>query len=325
VDPLRPLKAFDRFQQRHPALGIPVAVARKFSDDDAGHGAALIAYYAFVSIFPLLLIFTTILGFVLQDSPHAQASILDTALADIPVVGAQIRTQSLHGSGVALAVGIVGTIVSGLGVTLAAQNAFNQVYAVPRRERPDFLRSRLRGLGTLGLLGLLQVASTVVTGLAGGGLAGVWTTVAGLAVSLTVNAALFTIAFQLLVDRSVPRAELWPGIVMATVGWTALQALGGLYVRHVVTGATDTYGTFATVIGLIAWLYLGAQVVVYAAEINTVLSRGLYPRSLLGPPVRADRETLTALAKTEERVDQERVDVRFEDEGDPPPREAGGR
>ncbi len=152
MDPLRPLKAFDRFQQRHRVLGVPVAVVRKFSDDDAGPAATLIAYYAFVSIFPLLLLFTTILGFVLQDNPTLQKSILETTVADIPVIGPQIQAQSLNGNGMALAIGIIGTILSGLGVTLAAQRAFNHVYAVRRRDRPDFLFSRLRGLGTLALI-----------------------------------------------------------------------------------------------------------------------------------------------------------------------------
>jgi YihY family inner membrane protein len=313
------LKAFDRFQQRHRALGVPVAVVRKFSDDDAGPAATLIAYYAFVSIFPLLLLFTTVLGFVLQDNPSLQRSILDTTIADIPVIGPQIKQQSLTGSGMALAIGIVGTILSGLGVTLAAQRAFNHVYAVPRRERPDFLFSRLRGLGTLALLGLLQIISTVISGLAGGGLGGRLETIGGLALSLLVNGALFMIAFSFLVGKSVPRSQLWPGIVIATVGWTLLQALGGIYVSHVIAGATETYGTFATVIGLIAWLYLGARMVVYSAEINTVLSRHLYPRALFGPPLAADRKTYTALAKTEERIDEEHVAVRF----DAPPDEPG--
>lgn len=314
MDPLLPLKAFDRFQQRHRALGVPVAVLRKFSDDDAGPAATLIAYYAFVSIFPLLLLFTTGLGFVLQDNPSLQKSIIDTTIAEIPVIGPQIQTQSLTGNGVALAVGIIGTIASGLGVTLAAQRAFNHVYAVRRRDRPDFLFSRLRGLGTLALMALLQIVSTVITGLAGGGLGGLWATIAGLALSLAVNGVLFTIAFSFLVGKTVPRSQLWPGIVIATVGWTALQALGGLYVKHVIAGATEAYGTFATVIGLIAWLYLGARMVVYAAEINTVLSRRLYPRALFGPPLAADRKTYTALAKTEERIQEEHVAVRF----DPP-------
>lgn len=314
MDLSRPLRPFDRFQQRHAVLGIPIAVLRKFSDDQAGGYAALIAYYAFVAIFPLLLVFTTILGFFLQDDPDAYAKVVNTTLAQIPVIGESLRNQSLRGSGVALVVGIVGTVLAGLGVTVAAQNALNHVYAVPRRRRPDPLMSRLRGLATLCVLGLLQVLSTALSGLAAGGLDGLWTAAGGLALSVFVNAILFIAAFRLLVDGTIASKELWPGVVLATIGWTALQALGSLYVTRVIANATDTYGTFATVLGLIAWLYLGARVVVYAAEINTVLSRRLWPRSLFTPPVLdADRRALTAMAKAQARIDEEHIDVRFDE------------
>jgi YihY family inner membrane protein len=314
MDLSRPLRPFDRFQQRHAVLAIPIAVLRKFSDDQAGGYAALIAYYAFVAIFPLLLVFTTVLGFVLQDDPDAYAKVVDTTLAQIPVIGESLRNQTLRGSGVALAVGLVGTLLAGLGVTVAAQNALNHVYAVPRRRRPDTIMSRMRGLATRCVLGLLQIVSTAVSGLAAGGVGGMWTTAGGIVLSLFVNAILFTAAFRLLVNSTISSRELWPGVVLATIGWTALQALGSIYVTHVIANATDTYGTFATVLGLIAWLYLGARVVVYAAEINTVLSRRLWPRSLFTPPVlEADRRVLTDMAKAQAHIDEEHIDVRFDE------------
>jgi YihY family inner membrane protein len=313
VDLLAPLKAFDRLQRRRAPLAIPLAVVKKFSDDQAGGHAALIAYYGFFALFPLLLLFTSILGFVLQGHPHTEASIVDSTLSQIPLVGADIGGQGhLRGSGFALAVGLIGTILGGLGVTLAAQNAFNTIYAVPYRERPDFLRSRLRGLGVLVAIGTLQIVSTAASGLvAAGGLHGAGLVVAGLAVSLGLNLLLFVACFRLLTDRAITTRELRPGIATAAVLWTALQAVGGLYVNHVLKGARETYGTFATVIGLLTWLYLGGRVVVYAAELNTVLSRHLWPRGLFDPPTPADQRTLTALAKVEERSDRQSVDVEF--------------
>src|SRR5581483_9988831 len=109
----------------------------------------------------------------------------------------------------------------------------------------------------------------------------------------------------------IPTRELWPGIALAAVGWEVLQSVGGIYVAHVVRGASQTYGTFATVIGLIAWLYLGARAVVYAAEINVVLTRGLWPRSIMDPPEPADRRARAALARMEERDDKETIGVTF--------------
>jgi hypothetical protein len=166
-----------------PSSQIPLAVVKKFSDDSAGSLAALIAYYGFLAPFPLLLLFTTVLGLVLQGDIPAQNSIIHFALTRFPLVGTQLRAHSPSGSRIALAVAIVGTLLSGLGVATGGDNAYNQLYAVPPRKRPSFLQSRLRGLGGLTVRGLLQVFSTVVWGAVSGGLGGLWLVVAGIAVS----------------------------------------------------------------------------------------------------------------------------------------------
>jgi membrane protein len=308
------LGKLDRFQQERAALAIPVAVIKKFGNDQAGNLAALIAYYGFFALFPLLLLFTTILGFVLQGNPHAQQSVLHSALGQFPIVGKQITAHSLSGSGVALAVGIVGTLLSGLGATNAGENAFNQVYGVPFRERPNFLQSRLRGLVILAVLGVLQVVSTAASGAVTGGIGGIGALIGGLILSLLLNLVLFFATFRMLTDDSIPTSQLWPGIFTAAVLWEILQAVGGIYINHVVKNASNTYGTFATVIGLLVWLHLGAQAVLYSAELNTVLNLKLWPRSLFGHDREEDRETLKRIAKTEERIDPQRVHVTFEDQ-----------
>jgi membrane protein len=308
----RLLARFDRFQQRHAPLALLFAVLRKFSDDGAGSQAALIAYYGFFSLFPLLLLFTTILGFVLAGHHAAETAVEHSALRQIPIIGSAVASNSLRGSGLALAVGGVGALLSGLGVTIATQNAFNTVYAVPRKDRPSFLGLRVRSLKLLLVFGVLQLISTVAAGVVSGGLGGGLLTVAGIAFSLVLNVAMFFAVFRFMTDDSVATRELWPGIAIASVAWEVLQAVGGLYVGHVLKGAQQTYGAFATVIGLLVWLYLGARVVVYAAEINVVLTRRLWPRSLFGdPPLPADRMALAALAKTEERDGTEAVAVTF--------------
>ena len=309
MDPLAPIKAFDRFQRRHRPLAIPVAVLRNISDQGAGNASVLIAYWSFFSIFPLLLLFSTILGFVLQGHPSVERSLVNSALKQFPIVGSDL--SGLHGSGAGLSIGIIGTIWAGLGVTVAAQNAFNRVYAVPHFKQPDFLTSRWRGRNVLPNTRDIHVLSTAVSGVVTGGLGGVWLTVGGIAISLALNLLLFTVAFRFFVPNVVPRKELWPGIVLAAVGWELLQAVGGIYIAHVVRGANQTYGTFATVIGLLAWLYLGARIVVFAAEINVVLTRRLWPRSLMDPPEEADRRARASLAKMEERDDKETVEVAF--------------
>jgi uncharacterized BrkB/YihY/UPF0761 family membrane protein len=131
------LKRIDTYQRRHRWLAVPVAVVKKFGDDGANREAALIAWWGFFSLFPLLLLFTAVLGFVLAGDPGAQQSIRDSALSNFPVVGPQLSNGKLDGSTTALVVGIVGALLSGIAVTLAAQDAFNKVYAVPKRQRPN--------------------------------------------------------------------------------------------------------------------------------------------------------------------------------------------
>ncbi|MGI8903859.1 MAG: YhjD/YihY/BrkB family envelope integrity protein [Solirubrobacteraceae bacterium] len=311
MDALAPIRAFDRFQRRHKAIGIPIAVLKKFADDGAGNAAALIAYFGFFSLFPLLLLFVTVLGFVLQGDMSAQQSVLHSALKQFPFIGDSLKsTSSLHGSPIALVVGIVGAALSGLGVTLAAENAFNAVYAVPHKERASFLSGRLRGLKLLVVFGVLQLISTVVSGVVSGGFGGVGLAIAGIVVSLLLNLLLFFAVFRLLTADTIPTRGLWPGIVLASVLWEILQSAGGAYVGHVTKGG-GAYAQFGAVIAMLVWLYLGARVVVYSAEINTVLTRELWPRSIMDPPTAADRRTRAALAKVEERDDKQTVDVTF--------------
>lgn len=313
MDVLRPLRAFDGYQQGHRWLAIPVAVVKKYSDDGAGSLAGLIAYYAFFSIFPLLLVLVTVLGFVLQGDPSAQKSAESSVLGHFPVIGDQIQTETLQGHTLAIVVGVVGSLWAGLGVTQAAQNAFAQVWAVPRTERPNFLGARLRGLALVMMLGIVFVVSSVASGLVAGGLGGSALRIAGIVFSLLLNLVLFTAAFRFLTPWDVPNSDLWAGAIFGSVLWEILQLAGGVYVEHVINKASNTYGTFATVLGLLVWLQLGATMTLYAAELNVVVARRLWPRSLLGPEIPADEKTLAALARVEQRSDRERIDVHFED------------
>jgi membrane protein len=313
LDPLEPIKRFDRFQQRHPALAIPMAVIRKFGDDSAGNLAGLVAYYAFFSLFPLLLVFVTILGYVLQHHPGTLHSIEHSVRANFPAVNKVLDFTALHGHLLPLIVGLVGALWSGLGVTAAAQNALDTIWGVPQKERPNFIKSKLRGIGLLFSIGLLFIIATGASGLVSGGVGGVSTKVAGIVVSLLANFCLFLAAFRLMTAGTIPTRKLLIGVAVAAVFWTMLQALGGLYIGHVTNHMSAAYATVGTVVALLIWLHLGAQLTLYAAELNVVLERRLWPRSLMGPPVApADQQTYEALAKMEERYDTEHIDVSFE-------------
>jgi membrane protein len=313
VDPLSPVRALDRLQRRRSVLGFPLGVVKKFSDDQAGHLAALMAYYGFFAVFPLLLVLVTVLGYVLRNNRQLYNDIVTGALGQFPVIGRDLQVDALGGSTVALVIGLAAAIWAGLGITLAGQRSMDRVWDIPHRLRRNFLTVRLRGLLILLVLGLLNVAISAAIGtLAGGGLGGTELKIAGFAISALLDVGLFWAVFRLFTADSVPTRQLWPGIVIAAVGWAALQALGGIYVDRVVRRANQTYGFFAIVIGLLSWLYLGAQMLLYAAEANVVRARRLWPRSLLEPVTEADRQALRAAAKVEERRDGERIEVTFD-------------
>ena len=312
MDLLRPVQAFDRYQQRHKGAAIPWAVIKKFGDDQAGNLAALMAYYAFFSIFPLLLVFTTILGFVLQGNDKLYDDVRNSVLGQFPVVGDQLHSGQLSGKATALVLGLITALWAGLGVTMAAQRAFDRVWAVPFKDRPNFVHSRVRGLLLLICLGIMFVASAAATTLATTVFGGALAKIGGYAITLGVNFCLYVLAFRFLTSAIIPTRSLWLGAGVGALFLSVMQLVGTIYVKRVISHASNTYGTFATVIGLLVWLHLIAQLTLYAAEINVVVVRRLWPRSLFGPPDEpADRETLRALAKVEERHEGEQVEVHF--------------
>jgi membrane protein len=312
MDFMRPVRRFDELQQRKRWLALPIAVVKKFGDDQAGNLAALIAYYAFFSLFPLLLVLTTILGFVLHGNTSAQLSVEHSALAQFPIIGQRIQLHALSGSVPALVIGLVTSLLAGMGVTGAAQNAFDRVWAIPYKDRPNFIQQRLRGLGLLTFLGLMFLVSTAASGLVSGGFGGIGDKIVGYAIALVVNFALYFAAFRLMTVNAVPSRDLRTGVIVAGIVWTILQSLGGYYIGHVLKNQSSVGGEFGLVIALLVWLHLGAQMTLYAAEVNVVVTRRLWPRSLFGPPeAPADKRTLRALAKVEERSEEQQVDVKF--------------
>lgn len=276
------LRDFDKYQRRSRRLGFAVAVIKRYVEDEASQLGALIAYYGFFSLFPLLLVFVTGLGFVLQGDAGAQESVLHSTLSQFPIIGTQLQSNvhSLKGSATALAIGLAASLLAGLGVTGATQNAFNKIWQIPRTRRFGFFSWRLRGLGMLALLGALSIISTVAAAYATAQTPGPLAVLLGVLIALAANLLLFFTVFRLLTSEQVGTRDLLPGIVLAAVLWQILQHVGGLYVEHVVRHAKETSGLFAFVLGLLAWLYLGGQVLLLAAEVNVVRTRHLWPRRL---------------------------------------------
>lgn len=286
MDVKAPLRRFDAYQQTKPALALPLGIVKKFGDDEGGGMVSLIAYRAFFSLFPLLLLLTTVLGYVLAGNEELRDEVVNGTLAQFPIIGDQLRGGELHGSGVALAIGIVGSVLAGISVILETENVFNRCWGVPKHAERGFLGSRLRAIALLVVLGGLAVVSTVVSGLASGGadFLGAGGKASGLGIATLLNLFVFGAVFRLLTTDTVESRALIPGVVVATVGWEILQVVGGWYISHEVKNASAVYGTFALVIGLLAWIHLGATFVVLGAETNVVRSRKLWPRAIFADP-----------------------------------------
>ncbi|MEV7358353.1 YihY/virulence factor BrkB family protein [Kitasatospora sp. NPDC091276] len=312
----RALRAVDRFQQHRRVPAVVIGVVRKYGDDRGGLLSALITYYGFVALIPLLLLLSTVLGFVLHGRPGAQQSVLNSALADFPIIGDQLRqnVHSLQGSGLALAIGALGLLYGALGITQVLQHAMAEVWNVPGVQRPGYWPRLGRGLLLFTVLGAGLVLGTAAASLVGSALGGVPARVGGLLVSALLNTALCLACFRVLTPREIPTRALLPGCAVAGPLFTVLQAFGSLLVTHELRHAGQVYGFFATVIGLLSWLYLAAQITVYAAEANAVLARRLWPRSLLQPPLTAaDEKVLSSVARQEERRPEQHVEVSFHD------------
>jgi YihY family inner membrane protein len=322
------IKFVDRSQQRLPGLSFVVGVWKKFSDDQAGNLAALVAYYAFVSLFPLLLIASTVLSVVLRGDPALQHRLLTSALNSIPVIGSELdKPEHLSGGPAGLTIGIIGSVYGALGVAQAFQYASNTMWAVPRNTRPNPLHARGRSLALLAVIGLGILATTTLSILSGGGVGALGTTLRYLAIAaaLIINVAVAIFAFRFAPARRVTTRNVLPGAIGAAVAWQLLQSFGVVYVQHVVKHASASNQVFAIVLGLLAYLFLTALVVLFCVEINVVRVNHMHPRALLTPftdnvdLTPGDRRTYSRLAKAQRSKGFEHIDVDFTPPEEPAP------
>jgi YihY family inner membrane protein len=313
------LEWLDRFQQGHRWAAFPFAVVKKFGEDQAGNLAALVSYYAFFSVFPLLLAFSTALGFVLHGHPDWQRAVEHSAFAQLPLISSTDQPAPLHGNIFALIVGLLLAMWSGLGVGKTAQTAFNTVYLVPRTDRPNFLTSTLRAaglvvVGGVGLIVTTALSTTVTSASSIGGInLGPGLRIVGSALAVALNTALFLVLFRWLTVRRVPWRAALPGAVISAAALQVLQLAATAFIAHKLKGASSTYGkNFGTVVVLLSWFYLQAQVVLLAAEVNVVRQYKLWPRALRDPAATdADYRAYEAYAEREQYREDEEVDTHF--------------
>lgn len=293
----------DAWQQRHRGSAFVVAVMLRYREDRGRDYGALVTYYGFVSLFPLLVVLVTVLGIVLDDNAEVRDRILDSVFARIPVVGVQLRetTTGLSSSGWLLLIGLLVSVWSGLAVAKRAGEAFNLQWGVPRFPLPSFVHTQVRAVGALAVVGVGIVAGTTATSVAAA-LPGLpWEgRLVGSMVAIAVNIAMLTVFYRVLLRSAVRWSDLLPGGVTGGIALWGLQLVAATYVGRVVAGASDVYGTFAVVFGLLVWIALLARVTLLASEMNVVLVNQFWPRSLAGTPsTPGDRRAVTQTAEKE--------------------------
>ena len=289
----RIIAALDAFQQRHKWAALPYAVIKKYGDDEAGYQAALIAYYGFLSLFPLLIVATAVIQLVAQGDPALQERLLGNITGYFPAIGQNladsIRTPSR--SGVALAVGLLITFYGAKGVADAVQHSLNHVWAVPRHARAGVPKNTLRSFSIIIFGGLGLVLAAAITSFATSAKHDfairilLW--LGGFVVLYSVLWALFTFGSS---ARKRPFANV-PGALLAAIMFTVLQAVGSYIITRQLKGQTGLNAQFALVLAILFWMYLQAQVLLYAIELNTVRALKLWPRSIQPkPPLAADKK-----------------------------------
>jgi YihY family inner membrane protein len=276
---------FDLWQQGVPVVAFPISVWLRYREDRVFEYAALLSYYGFFSLFPILTAGVTVLGFVLDDNPTLRSELLETVFARIPFLGEALSQQieGLEGNGIVLAVAVGITLWAGIGVVRVAQDGFNTMWSVSITRWPSFFPKILRALAAVLVVGGAFLVATVAAGIStfGFDLPAVQR-IAGITGAMTINAALLLVVFKVLTVSDVGWRSLVPGALAGGVALWVLQLLGGVYVEGVILGASAIYGSFAAAIGLLVWLSLVARVVLLAAEINVVAAKRIWPRSFTG-------------------------------------------
>lgn len=330
------VSSVDRFQRRHPVLGFPLAVVYKYFDDQGPYLAAALTYYAFISIFPLMLLGSSILGIFLRGEPQWQQQILDSALAQFPIIGDELgRPEGIQGSFAGVAVGALAALYGALGLGQALQNTQHVAWSVPRNSRPNPVYARVKTLVLLvtagfSLLTVSVVATTASTTDVFGELVGESLKTVLPLITIAVVGTFLTLLFRY---SATGQHSFWraaPGGYVLAVMWQALQFGGAAYVDRVLVNTSSMTKTFGLVLGLIGFLWLGAVTAVLAIEINVVISRRLWPRALLTPftdnveLTEADRRAYASYARMQRHKGFEKVQVIWEPGPAEVPPPAGG-
>jgi YihY family inner membrane protein len=316
VNPVeRLIRRIDAAQQRFGPAALIFGVMKKFGDDNAGTLVSSLAFSGFICMFPLLLVLITVLNLVLAGDPGAEKALLHSALEQFPVIGSQLghNVHGLHRSSViGLVVGVLGLLWGSTGMAQAGLFSMAQVWNLPGPDRPNYVTRLGRSFAFLGVLGSGLI---VTTALASFGTFGHHNIALGLVsevAAVGVNVVVYVAVFRVLTPKVVQTRALLPGAALGGVVWTILQAVGGYLIGHDLRNDSVEYGVFGVVLGLVAFIYLGTEITIYAAELNSVLAHHLWPRGMVQPPLtEADQRSMALQATQNQRRPEQEVTVSF--------------
>lgn len=310
----RTVRRIDAFQQRHRVTSFAFGLFQKYGNDNGGALAARLTFAALTTIFPLLLLLVTGLAIVLADHPALRNTVLHSAYGQFPVVGRDLASN-IHAmkrnSAFGLAVGIIGLVYGVQGIAGVGLQIMEEVWYLPKAIRPNYLTRMGRSFGFVVLLGFGLVVTTFLSGVGTFGAHGLPYRIGAEALAAVANVGVYFVAFRILTPKQVDTHCLVPGVVVAGILWTALQTVGTYVVSHYLRDDNAVYGTFGTVLGLIAWFNVAAQVTVFCAELNPFLVHRLWPRGMVQPPMtKADQELAALQATTNQFRPEVEMEVR---------------
>lgn len=310
----RIMKGIDAWQQRHKPVAFVHAVIKKYGEDNGGYQAALLTYYGFLSLFPLLLVLVTVLQLWFHNDPVLRADISASVGHFFPLLGSQLQKEitGLRGAGIGLTVGLLVTVYGARGAADAFRFALDNMWQIPKHKRAGFPKSILQSLAIMSA-GVAGFGATVAVSSFTAALGHAWW------VKLLANVLGFVIltlvlgyAFRIATSGRIRYRYMLLGAAIAALIMQLLMSFGGLILSRQLQHLDDLYGTFALVLGLLFWMYLLAQVIIYAAEIDTVRHFGLWPRSSSGKlRTDADRHAYKLYAQSEKYIEKEHIGVHF--------------
>jgi membrane protein len=263
-------------RQRVAAADVLVETLEGWRRHLTGRNTAVLTYYGFLSIFPLFMVGTTILGIVLDGNEELQEDIIDTAVAQIPVVGTQIKDNAGHldtGGFLTLFIGLLITLWAAEKAFVAAQTAFDDTWEVPIDHRDNLAVRRWKAVLGIVIIGGSLIAGTALSAVATFANFPIVGRILLLLGTAAVNAVILTSMYRYLTAAAITWRMAWPGAALAGIGFTGLQVLGATIVDRFLKGASDTAGVFASVFALMAWLNLHATLSLFGVEMNGALER----------------------------------------------------